>query len=347
MKKLIYTLVLGLVLVPSVVSAAQIEGGNQFVLPVGESVMGNLYVGSGSASILGQVVGDLYIAAGNTVISGQVTDDLVIVGGNTTVNGNVGGDVRVIGGQVLITGTVGGDIMVIAGTLNAGGETLGDVDFIGTTFTLSPTAMVGGDVTYRSDRRGNISEGAYVAGDLIYDKTLAQRLGITGAGNESFKTTLLALFGAWLFLKLLMIVFGALVIYWLLSEPLLRVVKTALKTPARLMVMGFATLVAVPVLVVILAVTVIGVPLAILIACGYGVGLMLAKLMSGAVLGAWAEKYLRKRSELRVTWQNVLLGTVALFVLSYIPVLGWVLTLALMVLVLGTLLEIGFRRWQA
>lgn len=351
MKKLIYTLVLGLLIVPAAVpnlaSAARVEGGEQFTLPASEVSLGNMYLGSGNANILGQVVGDLYVGAGNAVISGQVTDDVVIVGGNTTITGNVGGDVRVMGGQTTITGTVGGDIFVIGGSLTVGGETLGDVDFIGGHFVLSPSARVGGDVTYRSDRRAEVSSEAQIAGELIYDKTLAQRLGVLKAGNTSFATGLAALLGAWLFLKLLMLVFASLVIYWLLLGPLEKVVKTTFSHPGKLVVTGFAAMVAVPVLVLILAVTIIGLPLAILLGLFYGGALLAAKLLAGAVLGVWLDRRLFKRENYRPTWKNVLLGTLVFFILSYVPIVGWLLSLALVALVAGAMLEILYQRWLA
>lgn len=347
MKKFTLILTLTLAVLPFTVSAARIEGGDQFTLPVDEVSLGNMYLGSGNANILGQVVGDLYVGAGNTVISGQITDDVVIVGGNTTITGSIGGDVRVIGGQTTITGTVGGDIFVMGGSLTAGGETLGDVDFIGGHFVLAPSAMVGGDVTYRSDRRAEVSPEAYIVGELTYDKTLAQRLGVLQAGNTSFATGLAALLGAWLFLKLLMLVFASLVIYWLLLGPLEKVVKTAFTHSGKLVVTGFAAIVAVPVLVLILAITIIGLPLAVILGLFYGGTLLASKLLAGAVFGVWLDRKIFKRENWQPTWKNVLLGTLAFFILSYVPIVGWIFSFGLMALVCGAMLEILYKRWLA
>ncbi|MDO8183934.1 MAG: hypothetical protein Q7T49_03055 [bacterium] len=348
MKKLIYTLVFSLLILPSVVSAAQIKTGDQFILPPSEQSLGNVYVGAGSASVLGQVVGDLYVGAGTTVVSGQVTDDVVIAGGNTTITGNVGGDVRVLGGQVLITGRVGGDVLVVGGSLNLSGEVGGDLDFIGGMLTVADGARVAGNLTYRSDRKADIGPNAYIGGQITYDKSIAEKLGVlkNSADSKSFKTTILALFGAWLFLKLMMFIFAGLVIFWLLAEPVEKVIKTSFHHPWRSLITGFAALVAVPVLAVILLVTVIGLPLAFFIGLVYLVLLLSAKLAAGLVLGAWLDWQVMKRASYKLTWQNVLLGIIVFFALSYVPLVGWLLDLAIIVLVFGAILDLIYRRWR-
>ena len=65
-------LVLGLMLMPVAASAAQIETGQQYLLPAGEQVLGNMYIGAGHTSIAGTAAGDLYISAGSVVVAGLV-----------------------------------------------------------------------------------------------------------------------------------------------------------------------------------------------------------------------------------------------------------------------------------
>jgi hypothetical protein len=348
MKKFLLILALAVVL-PLSASAARLETGDQFILPAGEQSLGNTYVGAGSASILGQVAGDLYVGAGTTVISGQVTDDLVIAGGNTTITGDVGGDVRVLGGQVVITGRVGGDVIVVGGALNLGGEVAGDLDFIGGVLKVADNAKVGGDLTYRSDRKADISTNSYIGGKITYDKTIAEKLGVLkdAADRNSLKTGFLALFGAWLFLKLLMFIFAGLVIFWLLSEPVERIIKTSFSHPWRSLITGFAALAAVPVLAVILLVTIIGLPLALFIGLAYVVLLIAAKLAAGLVLGVWLDWKVMKRANHKLTWQNVLLGILVFFILSYIPIFGWLVDLMLVLVVFGSILDLIYRRWRA
>ncbi len=348
MKKILLILALAVAL-PLSASAARIETGDQFILPAGEQSLGNTYVGAGSASILGQVAGDLYIGAGTTVISGQVTDDVVVVGGNTTITGNVAGDVRVLGGQVTITGQVAGDVFVAGGALNLGGEVAGDLDFIGGMLKIADNAKVGGNVTYRSDRKADISSKAYIGGTVTYDKSLAEKLGVLrqSAGHGSFKTGFFALFGAWLFLKFLMLMFAALVVYWLLSEPMEKVLKISFSHPWRSLITGFATLAAVPVLAVILLVTVIGLPLAILIGLAYLVILIAAKLIAGIVLGVWLDWKVMKRPNFKLKWFNVVLGIIIFFALGYLPIVGWLIDLVVVVMVFGAILDLLYRRWLA
>lgn len=349
MKYFIFLLLAVGLILPAPVLAARLEAGDQFIIPAGESVSGNTYVASGNVNLAGQVVGDLYTAAGTNAITGQVTDDVAVIGGNTVISGHVGGDVRVIGGQVVITGSIGGDVLVMAGSLTLSGAVLGDVDFIGGRLVITETGTVGGGVTYRSDRRAQISEQAVIAGDITYDQTLAEKLGLLKEAGSSaaFKSTLLALFGAWLFLKLIMLIFAGLVLLWLLPEAVERISEAANQAPGRSLLIGFIAALLMPLLALVLLITVVGMPLALLIVLSYAGLMLLSALLSGLWLGAWLDHYFFKRRSWRFTPVTAISGIIILFLLSYLPVVGWLVTAGFTLLLWGAMLDLLYRRWRA
>ncbi|OHA57481.1 MAG: hypothetical protein A2114_01655 [Candidatus Vogelbacteria bacterium GWA1_51_14] len=341
-------LVLGLMLVPVAASAAAIETGQQYLLPRGEEVRGNLYIGSGHASIAGAVIGDLYVGAGSAVVAGLVVEDLVVAGGNITVTGEVLGDVRVFGGNVTIAGPVGGDLFVLGGSLELDSAVAGDVDFTGGALRLGDEARVGGDLSYRTDRPATISEQAVVLGETVYDESLARQLGIwRQADRGSMLVGLTALLGAWLFLKLLMLLFAGLVLYSLLRQPLERVVRRGLDKPGRSLVTGFASALSIPVLAIILMLTIIGIPLALTFAAAYLALIIVAKVMAGVLVGVWLDRVILKQERFRLTWVTVAAGVTVFFLLSRVPLVGWVLGAVVTLLVFGAMIDLLINKWRA
>ena len=182
------------------VAAGDFRGDDSVNVAADETVDDDLYVGAGTVTIAGTVNGDATIAAGTVTVSGTVNGSLNVAGGTVDVLGDVTGAVRVSGGTVRIAGSVGRDVVLFGGTasVESGAEIGGDlaggtgtltvegtvagdllagagtIDIAGTvdgsvevavgTLTLETTAVVGGDVTYTSERDASISVNAEVGG---------------------------------------------------------------------------------------------------------------------------------------------------------------------------------------
>lgn len=181
-------------------AAADVRQGEVVTVGPNETIEDDLYALGGSISILGTVRGDVIAFGGSVTVDGVVTGDLIAAGGATIVRGQVGGSVRVGAGSVLIDGRVGEDVLagsgdlilgasarigrdVLAGTGSArlsgavgrhvrvgagsieldgsvGGDVIAQVD----TLRLTERAVVGGSLTYESDREAAVSSGAVVRG---------------------------------------------------------------------------------------------------------------------------------------------------------------------------------------
>lgn len=340
-------LVLAFVLAPSLASAAQIETGQQYLLAAGEQAAGNLYVAAGHASIAGTVVGDLYVSAGSAVVAGRVLDDLVVLGGNVTLTGEVAGDVRVFGGNVTVAGPVHGDLFVMGGTLAVDSLVVGDVDFIGGALNLGDETRIGGDLSYRTDRPAVLGEQAVVMGKIIHDENLARQLGVWRDFNRtSVLAGLTALLGAWLFLKLLMLLFAGLVVYWLMRDPAEKIIRRSLERPGRSLLLGFVTAISAPVLGLILALTIIGLPLVALLAVVYLTIMIWAKITSGILVGWWLDQVILKPKRARFTWVTVAAGVAILFVVSRLPIIGWLICGVVTLIIFGTVIDLLVSKWR-
>ena len=95
--------------------AAEVLGGEAYVLPRGEVVNDDLYVTGGEVIIDGTVEGDLVVTGGYVEVNGVVMGDLLAAGGAVVIAGSVQDDVRAAGGAVILSGSVGDDFFAAAG----------------------------------------------------------------------------------------------------------------------------------------------------------------------------------------------------------------------------------------
>lgn len=164
---LVWVILAGLlVLVGSTVALAQesrlggkVRAGDEVVVPVGETVWGDLYASGGLVRVEGTVDGDLVAAGGQIEVSGEVTGDLMAASGTLDISGRVGGDARFAAGQVSIGGSVGEDVFAASGqmTITSSGE-VGE-DLIFGTGQTTVDGRVEGDVlgaTGAYERRGTV-----------------------------------------------------------------------------------------------------------------------------------------------------------------------------------------------
>ena len=97
------------------------RGGENLVIPAGEIVNDDLYVGAQSLTLDGTVKGDLIVAARTVVINGTVEGDLIAGAETVIINGTVGDDARV-GAAAIQLGehaNVGGDLVAAGASVEA------------------------------------------------------------------------------------------------------------------------------------------------------------------------------------------------------------------------------------
>lgn len=186
----------------SAVAAGDFRGDTTTTIGEGETVDDDLYVGAGTVSIAGTVNGDASVAAGSVTITGTIDGslnvaggtidvlgdvtgavrvsggtvriagtvgrDVVIFGGTTTIepDAEIGGDVAGAGGSVMVGGTVAGDLLAAAGSIEVRGTIDGSIDVSVGDLVIGPDAVVGGDVTYTSERDARIDDGADIGGSV-------------------------------------------------------------------------------------------------------------------------------------------------------------------------------------
>lgn len=378
MKKYIFSLALFVGLTsPALSWAATFGGGETYTLSEEKTVADNLYVGAGDITIGGTVSGDAIAAGGSLAVSGRVRDDLTLAGGDITVLAPVGGDARVAGGNIVFEkSTVGGDLIIAGGTIKvlsnstAGGDVIisgGAVTFSG--IGAKGARFVGGQVTVDGTIHGDVfidggqkivlGENARIDGNLVYRSekkdVLEVREGAVVKGTTTFEKREMpinrgdvakgfaAFFGIISFIKFVTLLVAGVLAVLVFRQFSLGMANEVLARPWRNLLLGFAVLVLAPVAAIILFVTVLGAYVGALLFAAYALLLMVVSVYSGVMFGVWFYK-LMKKSDTVISWQIALLGIILLGFIKLIPVIGWIVCLAIFLITLGAVAQMIYER---
>ncbi|MCR4256194.1 MAG: hypothetical protein NUW08_00635 [Candidatus Uhrbacteria bacterium] len=355
-------------------AAMTIRGGDSFVLPEGETINDDLYVGGGTVILNGNVNGDVFVGGGTVVINGSVSQDVTAGGGNLTVAGEVGDDLRIAGGNVSILNDVNGDVIAGGGNVLVSKDATIDGDLAVGAGTLVMDGVVkrhallaGGsilingtldgmveiraeDVRFGSDARvmnkvrvfapkeARIDEGAQLANGTEFTQVDYRKdNAMAGKDAEKFIKPFLGFLTMLFVLELvgLMIAAGLFASYFKTYST--KLVDKVLDKPWRALFAGFATAVLTPIVAVLLGVTIIGSWLGILLGLGYAFLIAAAKIYAGVVFGAWLWRLGSKGKTRVVDWKSAVIGAFLLAFLGLIPIFGWIILVIAFLMTLGGL----------
>lgn len=322
------------------------------------------FMAAGGRIVLDQRVGgDAALAGGTVDVRAAVADDLRVMGGDITLESSVGGELFATGGQVRLqpgasvagpARLYGGSVTIegrIDGTLRAGaqkvtinGEVRGDAHVDGGEVVLGPRARIGGVLTYASEAELEQAATATVAGGI------QRRAAASPAGKPAARPAAPAGPGAFIagsvmsFLALLAC--GA--VFLLLLPVFGRQAAARLHAaPWLALAVGFALLVALPVLAVLLFITLLGIPLGLAVLALYPVLLLAGFLVGVLFVAILLRAALRKPAPVTlgagVAWLSLALLLVMLA--GAVPVVGAAAVGLLSLMGLGALaLELYRRR---
>jgi cytoskeletal protein CcmA (bactofilin family) len=339
-------------------------------------------VSAGRATIAGQVHGDLILAAGNAMITGDILDDALILGGSVSVLGLVGDDLRIAGGQVAVGGSVGGELVAAGGDVSilpdadiegdlyvAGGEVTidgtvrGDVFFTGGRLTLNgvvlgdvraslkkelrvgESAVVGGTLRYGAPREAELPGGFVSAGRVLFSGPV--RKVATGGGFFGLvflQSTLGLLIGIIFTLRLLAWLGLAVLIAWVWRRWAQSVVEEFARTFFKSLGQGIVVFILVPLAIALLLLSFIGTLVGFAGIALYVLLLIFARAFAAIALGAWLGKLIQKRKTWRITIPWTIVGVIVLQVVHLLPLLGWLLSIALSLAMMGVLFRSALQQ---
>ncbi|TMD41701.1 MAG: hypothetical protein E6I88_06800 [Chloroflexi bacterium] len=344
--------------IPVAVLAADLRRGSDVTVGSGETVNDDLYAAGGTITVNGNVNGNVIVAGGTVTIAGAVSRDVMVAGGNLTISGHVGGSVRAAGGTFTITGPVAGDIVIAGGTVDIGsGATIGrDLVVAGGNATVAGpitrnVAMGSGTLTLRNHVGGNVTgrvdhlrlDGAQIGGNLDYTSDnqveLANGARVNGTTTQHRPPTNNATNGFFSWLRALIGILAlGLIFLFLLPRLSGRSIDTLRAEPWASLGIGAALVVATP--IVALVVFLIGILIG-----GWWIGaLMIPLWILVCALGYVVSAFLVGRLLFtQVGWGSyhdaiaLAAGLLVLAVVTAIPLLGWLVGLAAVLLGVGAL----------
>jgi cytoskeletal protein CcmA (bactofilin family) len=351
-------------LVPLVASAETVlRAGDAVSVAADQKVENDFYAAAGTVAMSGTVTGDMYAAGGNVTINGPIGADFTAAGGTVSVHAPVGDDVRIAGGDVTIADHVKGDLFVLAGsvTVLSSATIDGDIFFYGGEADISGAvggsimgtaerfridAAVKGDVDVSSTRALALGDRAAISGDVRYrsvaDLERAQNAVVEGeiVKNDVPDDTNDSGFGSALY-AFIITLFAALAAYLLLKRELTVFASEALRNYGRSGVIGIATLVLSPIVLVLLMVTILGLMLGLFGIFAFAAGLVAAAVLTSVTMGAFISFLIIKRMEVNLLWIGV--GTLALHTLLFVPIIGPLIVFVFFLLTLGNLAFSTYR----
>lgn len=314
------------------------------------TVNGDVYAAAGTVFVDGKVNGDLLVAGGTVTINGTVTQDVRVGTGNLTVTGKIGGNLTVGGGNVEVTnsaeiagsilagagnlnlsGKVGKSIKVGAGSLRIDSSIGGDVEASVGSLALASKAVVGGNVTYWSDKDAFVDIAAKVTGQTV-KKVPPQESRIPPLRLVAF------LEGVKTILRIISFV-STLVLGLLLLKLLPKFLETTKdninKKPLASFVTGLVGLFAWPVVAVLLLITIVGLPLGLIALVGYTIAVWISKIFVINWLGA---KIFEQTTKKTSPYWAYIVGIIVFYLIGWLPILGGIETVLALIFGLGTLL---------
>lgn len=364
-KYLIFTLLASVFLAtPFVAKAGEIKVRDDVIIQKERIVNDNVYAAARNVNVEGTINGDLIVMSDNVQVSGKIKGDLLGVTSNLNITGEVEGNVRAMAQSVNITGKIGRnanlmtqdtnigengsiawDLIFLSESVNIAGSVGKDLQGSATRLEVSGSvgsdikaklkatagkeplivkndANIGGNIFYRSDIKGNISEDANVAGVIEY--------GEYESGSQAvaswFSELIYSLFGA-LLIGLVLVTLG--------RNKLNTLFELLRDRPEFAALKGVGILVLIPAATILLFFTIIGIPLALILLALWVVFLVLSRVIVAIFIGQWLVN--------KTNWKNkslmlsMVIGVVLSWIAFSIPVFGWVLSLAAIVLGLGVL----------
>jgi hypothetical protein len=300
-------------------------------------IAGSVLAAGGTVDIRGVVKRSVRVAGGDVTASAQVGRDLTAAGGTVTLarDSRVAGDAWIGAAHVAVNGAIGKNLNVIGANIAISGTIEGDAHLRGRWITIQPSAVIRGHLSYESDTEAEIASGAHIEG------------GVTrGEGPRRAGTALRVVgYAAEILLGLGLLAAGLLFILVFPGYSLNAARLIGLR-PLASLGLGFALLIATPVAVIIAMASMLGAILGLVVLAAYFISLLLAVLTATIYLG---DAVLRLLGRGPLTgfgrrFAALILGIIALMILSGVPFIGFFVVLGVFVFGLGAFyLEVAER----
>lgn len=293
-------------------------------------VQRNVFAGGGTVEIERTVADDAFVAGGAVILreSARIAGNAFVAGRTVEIHGAIDGDLRVAGQSVTISGAINGNVVVRAGT-----------------FTLAPTARIGGSLTYTAEDSANVSPAATVTGGIRAEEP--ERRADVGRRDRDRDWAAAA---GWSLGGIIGLLLLAAVLQWAFPELVLQSSDTMGDLALKSFGLGLAACIGLPFIGLILLFTIIGIPLGLLLWLVLAVLLATATVIAAYGLGLRGRVLFARTLEepaygARILW--TLIGLVVLAALSWLPFVGGLIVWLFEITALGALVLTLWTRFRS
>lgn len=308
---------------------------------------GDVHAVGNTVSINGNVGGNIYAGGNSVTINSPVGEDVTAAGNSVTIGGpGIDGNVRAAGATVTLIAPVSGSVLTAGEYFELNEVVSGDLRFTGNRISFGDNAKVDGTVYLRVGQEIDVPASVASADRVTVEQ--ANPAGMTSDAGEIARQSVRGFWPVWL------AGFGWTVFIFILGLIWLALARKRsergylvfAQKPFKSLGVGILGLSMFFGLVVVTALTLIGIPL---------VPIVLLALVLAWILGTVAGAYFVTRrigaafgQDFSALWVRVLamaLGLVLLFVLGWVPILGWLIGLLVTLFGLGALGLATMHRW--
>ena len=263
------------------------------------------------------------IAAGYDItVGGTAVKDAVLAGCNIEVSGTIGRDIYAVGKNIGISGTIGRNANLVANSVSINGTILGDLDITAETIMISENAVISGKLRYNSDADIVAPETSLQDAE-IYEPDAAdtetefydERPSATDLFLDAIKGIVFSYVG---------VLAVAFLLLWLtpLWETIDKKYESAsFGTYAAAFGIGFAVLVALPLVSLILMVTGFGLRLGLMLLMLYFAAIVVSPVFISFILGKLLWRKAFKKSACYPA--ELAVGVLAWRILASVPLLSF------------------------
>ncbi|MEM7611648.1 MAG: hypothetical protein AAF270_08230 [Pseudomonadota bacterium] len=313
--------------IDSAINGDLVAAGQRITL--GATVSGDVIAAGQSIEINSRVNDDVRAAAQHVRVLAPVEGHLVAAGQTVTVSNDVNGWAWLAGYAVDVDGDIAGDLSVRASRVSLNSRVDGNVELSGDELQIGPQADVRGDLIWRSNEAPDISPEARIAGEIIEEP-------LQGLGEEVRSGRALAF--------TLSVIVAVATLFLLFTRPMRASADRIAARPGMSLSLGFAVMVALPVLALVLLFSPLSAWVGLGLVCIYIV-ILLVGMLTG--LFAVGDLLLRRIHPEPRAWQaltTIVVTVVAIGLLSFVPYLGALTIFVIWLLGVGGLCA---RGWSA
>jgi cytoskeletal protein CcmA (bactofilin family) len=290
------------------------------IVTINGNVDGNVLAGAQKVTVNGEICRSLRCGAQTVNVTSRVDGDVVVFAADVTLadGAAIGRDIAVYAGEAFLDGTVAGKAYVSAGTVTIAGRIDGDVTILADKISVTPDAVIGGELNYTSKTKANIASDAQITGDVKWKKKSR------GSESSEYSGMIPRPVG---FIWSLIFFIGSLILgiamILIRRDQVLAVAEEIRKNAALDGLIGIGIIVAVPLILILTCITVVGLPIAVAGFAIYALVFLTAKIFVGITIGLLLLGLLKKNGRVSLGWA-LLVGMILLAIGYKIPILGWI-----------------------